>query len=448
MFRRYFSYLTVAVLCALMLVRANYAHAETLEQAMSAALTNHPNVEAALANRDAFIQEQKEKYAGYFPRLNVRGAGGRTFSDNSTSRGVQVTRDSAYSYLWEGSATLTQPIFDGFETVNRVDAARARRNSANHKIVDVREEIARSTAISYLDVMKGREVVSLMAGHYEKLGSYIEKITKMVDQGAADESLLVRARDIRAQLGSARTDVKANVAAAEAAYFDLVGHMPPGEMFLPQPQVDMIPETMPAAIQYAREKHPSLLSAQAKEHAFAADAEAESQFYYPDLNGELSYLKRDQREEIGGELVDAKAVVRLNWDLSLAGAELARKRKAMMRHEESRAQKQALMREIEREVRVSFSDLFKAQEKLGILRKRVENNKTLFKNYEAQFEGGAIDLVQLMQSDNALFNTEIALLNGKYAVLASQYNVLASLGRLQESMKLAAVQMDDSTNGQ
>lgn len=412
------------------------------------ALTNHPNVEAALANRDAFIQEQKEKYANYFPRLNMRGAGGRIFGDNSTSRGLQVTRDSTYSYLWEGSATLTQPIFDGFETLYRVDAARSRRKSANHKVVDVREEIARNTVIAYLDVMKGRETVSRMEGHYDTLGGYLDKIRALVDEGAADESLLVRARDVRAQLGAARTDVKANLASAEALYFDLVGRMPGNEMTLPVPRIDMIPETLDAAIAYAMEHHPALLSAENKESAFFADAEAEKQFYFPDLNGELSYLKRDQREEIGGEVVDAKAVVRLNWDLSLAGAELARRRKALERYKEARAQHEARRREIERELRISFSDLFKAQEKLKILRQRVENNRGLFKNYEAQFEGGKLDMMQLMQSNNMLFNTEIALLNGKYAVLAAQYNVLASMGRLQESMKLAAVQMNDDETGQ
>ncbi len=50
--------------------------AETLGQAVESALNNHPSVEAAIANRDAFTQEEKEQWADHFPSVNVRGAGG------------------------------------------------------------------------------------------------------------------------------------------------------------------------------------------------------------------------------------------------------------------------------------------------------------------------------------------------------------------------------------
>ena len=60
------------------------ADAENLEEAVVSALNYHPSVEAAIANRDAYIEERSEQWADYFPTLNVRATGGRAFGETST----------------------------------------------------------------------------------------------------------------------------------------------------------------------------------------------------------------------------------------------------------------------------------------------------------------------------------------------------------------------------
>ncbi len=412
------------------------AYAENLEEAVVSALNYHPSVEAAIANRDAYIEERSEQWADYFPTLNVRATGGRAFGDNSTSRGLQVTRNSTYSYLWEGALTLTQPIFDGYETQHRVEAAQSRRESANFNIVDVREKLALSTVVSYMDVLRAREALSRLGKHGDKIADYQGRISKMVEEGAADETLLSQAQDIRAQLDNTLANLEGQIRKSHAKYEELVGRFPAEEMDRPVPRLDLIPEDVNDALEYARAHHPMLRAAYYTEAAVLEDAEAEKQFYYPDVNGELSYLKRDQAEEIGGEVIDAKAVVRLNWDISTAGGQFARVRKNLQRHNESKAQRSETERQIIRDIRIAYGELETAKDQIKVLRERVRINEDLFKNYEAQFEGARINLLQLLQSDNALFNARLALVNGEFRVLASQFAVLASMGRLQESMNV------------
>src|SRR5690606_16485094 len=141
-----------AILLCAVSVLAGHAYAEDLQSAVRTALTNHPSVEAALANQEAVKYERREMFAGYFPDLSLRAAGGRVFANNSTSRGTSTTRASAYSNLAEGGVTFTQPLFSGFETVNRVSAAAKRMESARFNVIDVRENLALRTTIAYLDV--------------------------------------------------------------------------------------------------------------------------------------------------------------------------------------------------------------------------------------------------------------------------------------------------------
>ncbi|MCB1757315.1 MAG: TolC family protein [Gammaproteobacteria bacterium] len=109
---------------------------------MSITLSQHPQVESAQAAFGRSRQEQKEEFSAYFPELNVTATGGRIYGDNSTSRGLSVTRGTGYSYLWEGSVSARQKIFDGMETRNRVGAARSQVKAAELALIDVRENLA------------------------------------------------------------------------------------------------------------------------------------------------------------------------------------------------------------------------------------------------------------------------------------------------------------------
>ncbi len=428
----FFLRLLFLVLCAAPLS----VSAEPLGVAVEAALNYHPSVEAALANRDALREERNEELAAFYPDLDVRTATGRLFGDNSTSRGLSVTRGSGYSYLWEGGVTLTQMLYDGKETMNRVEAADARRESANYNIADVRESLSLRTVVTYLDVVRSREIIADIVEHSKVIEDYVERIGAMVEQGGADESMFVQARDVKAQLDNTLASVEGQLRASHADYAEITGHFPDDPMPRPVPRLDIIVDDVSDSVQYALDHHPMLRSIALTEEASTFDVQAEKSNFYPDFNGEVSYLKRDQKDVIGGEVVDAKALVRMNWHYSLAGAQKSRVNKTLHRASESRAQGLEKQKRVEREIRVAYNERNTAQRQLEILSERRDINRDLFKTYEVQFEGARANLLQLMQSENALFNAELSVVNGEFRVMAAQFAILASTGRLQEALSV------------
>lgn len=154
---------------ASVLAPPRHAGAETLTQAVTAALKTHPTLEAAIASREAASYDKREKFSDLFPKLNVRSAGGRVYGDNSTSRGLSVTRGAGYSDYFEGSVTMSQMIFDGFETYRRLDALEARYKAADQDIVDSRETLAMEVVLTYLDLLRGQETLGMMENHYQTL---------------------------------------------------------------------------------------------------------------------------------------------------------------------------------------------------------------------------------------------------------------------------------------
>lgn len=426
-----------AVTGALCLVLSSHAEAETLREAVVYALANHPGIEIASAKRNAAEEDEGEQFSNLFPEVSTTATGGRIFNNTSTTRGLSVNRGEAYSWLWEGSATVRQPLFDGFETYNRIDAARARENAAEFTLADARQGLALRAAQSFLNVMRAREAYEKTTSYQNKIKDYLSRINAMVDAGAADESEVAQAKNIQAQLENSVAEMEGQVKLALADYHEAVGSMPTGDLKTGESDKSLLFLTSDEAIEYADQNHPLLLSARKTLQAEEEEVGAEKGRLFPALDGELSYLKRDQKEDIGGETVDGRAVMRMNWAFSTGGGQLARIRKAKAEKSEALARAAQAQREIERDIRKAYAEYETALKQKELNTKRVAVTKNLFETYERQFEASKVRLLQLMQAENQLFTTELEQINSNYRVMMAEYSTLASTGRL-----LAALAID------
>lgn len=419
----------------LILLSGGYsAQAETLAEAVDAAIMHHPSAEAAQAGIGIAEQRKREEVSGYFPEVSINGSYGRMYGDNSTSRGLVTDRGAAYSYVGEGSLSVRQMIFDGFETPSRVEAAQTRQTEAGSSAADVRESLALRAAQAYVNVLRTRTGISMLYAHRSQVDEYLGRIETMVNEGAADEAELQQAKEIRVILAGIIKEYEGQAKSAEADYAEATGHMPGESLLKTEPRLDLVPAYADEATTFALSHHPAILAAELEAAASGHDVDAEKAILYPDLGGEVSYLKSDKADVIGGEVIDARALMRLNWNFSTGGAELARIKGKQIEHRESLAKMQEIKRRIERDVRVSYSEFETAKEQYLLLAERAGLNGGLFETYKTQFEGARISQLQLMQAHNQLFNTELEKMNGEHRLLAAQYAVLAGVGRLQESL--------------
>ncbi len=431
--RTRFLYALTGVLC---LVMPCSSQAETLREAVGAALQSHPGVDIANARRDVSAAEEDEEFSNLFPQINTTATGGRMFGNNSTSRGLTVSRGEAYSWLWEGSASITQPIFNGFETYNRIDAAEARSGAADFTMADAQQAIALSAAQAFLNVMRAQEAYAKTTSYQDRIKDYLSRINGMVDAGAADESEAAQAKNIQSMLENTAAEMEGQVKLALADYSEAVGAMPSGELRYDRAQKVLGVATVDEAVGYAGSNHPLLRSAHMNLDAEDNEVSADIGAMMPKLDGELSYLKRDQKEEIGGEVEDGRAVMRLSWGFSTGGGQLARVRKSKAERSEALARIAQTQREIERDVRRAFAEYETAAKQKDLAAKRAAVTKDLFGTYQKQFEASKVRLLQLMQAENQLFTAELEQINANYRVTMAEYTALASMGSLLSTLNV------------
>lgn len=431
--------IVLSLLASAAILPFHQSMAETLQETVQQALTAHPSIEAAQANKNILDQDRKEVRSGLFPEVSTSISGGRVFADTSTTRGLTVSRGAAYSWYGEGNASLTQPIFDGFETFNRMDAAQERSQSAEFTMTDVRENLALQAIQAHLSVLQAQATLEKTKSYIQVIDSYLSRINLMVDEGVADQSEVSQAENISLLLQSALSDYKGQLNAALASYQQVVGNVPTGELLKPSIQSVKIDDDIEQAINFAKNNHPLVKSGEKNLQAAAFDIKAEKAGYLPELDGEMSYLQRDQKEDIGGEVTDARALLRMTWGFELGGAQKARTSRTREQYSEILAQNREVVRNIEGDIRRSFAEYQTAKNQMDLVKKREEVTSELFEAYKTQFEGARVRLLQLMQAENQLFNAQLEFITAEYRYLLSQYSVLASKGQLLENINSVAI---------
>lgn len=422
------------------------AQAESLETAVLDAVNHHPGVEAALAGRDAAIESRNEAYSAFFPELRASAAAGRVYGDNSTSRGLSTTRGAGFSGLAEASLTASQLLFDAGATKNRVEAAQARRSSANINVIDVRETIALRAVQAYLSVLRARDILGMANAYREKITDYTGKIESRVKEGASDASELSQAQDLAIMMDNALAGYRADLESALATYQEAMGRMPEEPLVVPGDPDASLPKTLEAAIAKAHEAHPMLRAAGYEAVAASHERDAEKSALLPDLTAEASWYRKDLADVIGGEATDARGLVRMNWSFSTGGADLARVRRKDHEYAQTKAKRDETARQVDLQVRQAWANLDMARKQATLARSRVGLNESLLKTYETQFEGAKITMLQILQAENALFGARTESANARWRTMAAGYGLLAGMGSLQTSMNMVGVKNDPDPN--
>lgn len=421
------------VLCAALLLGVAWplhgVRADTLYDAVYEAVTTHPAVTAARESKNASEATVTEQRSAYYPEVSVSATGGRIYGDNSTSRGLSVTRGAGYSWLWEGNAAVTQRIYDWGETGNKVDAAKARESAADSTLQGTREGAALRAVQAYIGLLRAGELKVQAAENLRNIKTYEDKIKVQVSAGGADEAELNRANDFLLLAQNATTEFDGQYQQALADYVEAVGHPPANALKRPLlPSV--FPPTLDNAIDEAFANHPQVIAAKQAVIASDHDARAESTSYLPKVSGQLSYLERDEADLIGGEATDARAVMKMDWNYSTGGAQLARVDRAQHLRAQTKAQLDEIYRRVERDVRVAWAGLDVVRQQQKTQEDRRTATAAVVKTYKTQYEGAKRSLLELMQAESQAFDAKIAYSNADYGVLNATYTLMASTGQL------------------
>jgi len=407
------------------------AFADTLADALGRAVANLPEVRAARANQRAIEQNAAQARGAWYPTLDANLGQGRETSSNPSTRALgpdpTLTRR-------EAEVNLSQLIFDGGAASGQVRRFQARAEGAADQVANAAENAGVRVAQAYLDVIRLRELIAIAADNEKRHQETLAQVSRLADVGQGRRADAQQA-DARFALAQASlTQLRGQLAQAEAAFLHLTGQTP-GTLVDAGSFQAKLPASLAAALALTMETHPAIRAAQKEMLAAQADREsARSRFASPRLALEVGTSANHDLGGVRGAYTDSFAMLRLRYNLFRGGIDDSRLREAEARFEEALANYGKSRNDTERDLRQAWQGLTQDRIRLPQLQRYAAASAQVVASYRLQFSIGQRTLLDVLNAENELFAAKSSQYTGLSTVTFGELRVLAAMGRLLETL--------------
>jgi len=407
---------------------ATSAAANTLEQELASFINDHPLVKAGRTAIQSAAENINIGNAGYLPTLALTSATGPQVIDNPTSRaaGKESSR-----LLTTSTLTLTQNLFNGFQTRSLVRTARLNKALAEITLEGTMQNTLFEGVNAYIDVLRQLHLVQLAANNEATIQQQLNLEDERVQRGSGITVDVLQAKS-RLQLAKERRITFEGALEDSVSRFSQVfNHVPDiGSMTDPVPPVEMIPSELEKAIETALEENPAIInSAVTVETAREGRAAVRSE-YAPivDVVGRMNYEK--DNAGIIGTRRDYSVLLQANWNLFTGLSTKAGMSQAAYNYATSRSNHDQTVRKVIEQMQLSWQAMLTARSRLELLENAVNIATEVFISRKKLREAGKDTVINVLDAENEVNNAQINYTAASYDERLAIYQVLLSMGRL------------------
>ncbi len=436
-----FRKLALSVSCAALLSLSSLAMAQDaastprqmdLKGAVAIGISTNPETGVVQNNRRATDEELNQAKGLYLPSVDVRADTGYEHSDDPGTR-AGTGDDEENMWRYEAGVTLTQMLFDGWETKFENVRQQARVLSAAHRVGESAELTGLAIVEAYLDVMRQREQLKIAR---ENVAEHISLLDQISDSAQAGRTTQADVQQGNARLAAARaleSSVREALRQAEATYIREVGD-PPQDLVMPMVPVDALSQDVEREVKLALHQSPTLAIFEADIDVAHAEFEGSKSTMYPQVDLQLNARTGNDLNGVDGRDTSASALAVLNWNLYRGGIDTARVKEHINREAQAKESRADAARQVEADVRQTWARMVSAGERARQFTAQAAANTEVVKSYKDQFDLNRRTLLDVLDSQNELFVSRSNLVNAEFLEMFAVYRLVAMKGELLKSL--------------
>ncbi len=419
-------------------------NAQSLEQAVASALDSHPDIRQAFARFKAKEEDVNRASAGYLPTIDLTAGYGYEYTDTPSNR---RSNDIGKTELARGEFGLSikQILFDGMYTSSEVDRTMFEASAEQWTLLASAEDLALQVSKAYLNYLKTDQLIKLSENNIASHQEIYEQIKERTDSGLGNIADLSQVTGRLARAQSNMISARNNHLDAKTQFIRLT-NVQPENLVLPVPDANMLPKDKSTGLSLAIKTHPVIKSAQQDIKAASSFKTAVQSNYFPKLSLELAANSDNDiagesginrlGPDVGGHRNDVTAMVRLRYNFYSGGKDIANERSAAYKVSEAKE----INYSAHRQVTESFGLAWNAFEMLALQKKYIKQHVITAKDtqvaYKQQFNIGQRNLLDLLDTENELFQARKDYLDASFNELSARYRLLNATGQLLDSLRV------------
>jgi outer membrane protein len=403
--------------------------AESVWDAIAAALANNPDVQIA---RSQFAASKADRFAAlgqFLPDIEVTAA---YADENLRSATLQTLQDRDGATL---GVTAVQPISQGLSAFNRFRSAQARQSQSELAFQSVRLQTALEAAQAHAAVILAREVVDHRVSNLALVSRQFEIVSKRERAGAQGRTGVEQARVRRAQANVDLAAARATLAESEAAYQRVTGRAAPPVFAADDDDLPSATERLEESIEVARRQNPSLNAAEASVQAAKFSKHAAVGDFAPRVTLEGSYFRRFGADQtITQQDEEYQLVARMRMPIFNQGRNIAALRTARASIREAHAQYERTRLSVDETVTRSWRQLTEAVTRRVSAREGIDAAKQSVRGLQMEYEAGQRTVIDVLDGQRDLVQAEISLSQAEFDLRVSRYELAAATGAILDAV--------------
>lgn len=406
----------------------------SLTEAIQSTIATHPELASRVDSRLSADEDVKVAKGGFYPSVDLNAAYGRGYSDNTNTRAFGNHHTEILTYT-QSELRLRQMLFDGFNTSNEVERTKGVVNSRAYYAQGTAQDLALRTIEVYLEVLKRRELVTLAKNNLQAHLRVNDQIGLRTQRGIgsnadADQSVARRAL-AENNLDTAEVDL----ADSEANFFAVTGRMPDELETLPSIRGEL-PTTLQDAQQSMVDNNPYLKSAQADVQSAESQYEVAKSPFYPRFDAEAAVGANNNVAGEEGHDNEWRVGIVMNYNLFRGGSDKARLASDAHKINQAMDIRNNALRQLNENIHLAWNAMLNARKQTPTAREYAETTTRVRAAYQDQFGLGQRTLLDVLDSENELYNANRRYTEVRYTEEYSMYRVLANMGELLSKQRV------------
>ncbi|MEM9393385.1 MAG: TolC family protein [Pseudomonadota bacterium] len=414
----------LATLIALCLTKP--ASALSVEEAILYVLEANPEISAAAANKQAIEFELDQARTFRVPRFSLEAETGISQNRGTTTPSLPASDDAITGY--GVGARITQNLFDGFSTRSEIERQAYRVDGAALRVLERSEFLSLEAVRVYAEVLRNRALVRLAEQNLAYHRDILQRIERAFENGVVGISDLQQIEERVFLAEDTLAVFRLDTAEAEALFQEVIGVDAKGLGQVPRIS-GAVPSTLDAALGVARRTNPTILFLQADVGSAEALSRKTDGNRYPTLDLEAFARYGEDLDGFEGTVEDYGIGLFLRYEIQ-GSQNRALRQEQVRRVNEARSNLLTQVRLVEREVRQSWANRNAAARRVNLLDRQVALSRDVLASYEEEFQIGARSLLDVLNTQISLFETQINQANLTSLKDFIDYRILASMGVL------------------
>jgi outer membrane protein len=410
------------------------ASADTLEGALVQAYQNNPQLNAQRAAVRVTDEAVPIALSGYRPRASATASyTGQYFETLSKpllpgGRNIQTFGGTpVQSY----GATVTQPIFNGFQTANRTRQAEHQVSAARENLRLTEQTVLLNAAIAYMDLIRNAAILDLQKSNVEVLEEQLRQTRDRFSVGEVTRTDVAQSESRLAAGRSSMLAAESNYKTARSTYRQVIG-VDPGRLAPASPVDRLSPRTLADTVAEARGRHPSVTTAMANVDAAVLQVKIAEGALYPTLNlvgtAQKNYGALNSNTLL--ESLSGTAAAQLSVPVYQGGAEYATIRQAKEQLGQRRIDLDTARDQVQQSAVQTWGQLEAARAQIQATQSQVQAAEIALNGVREEARVGQRTTLDVLNAQQELVNARVALVTAQRDRVVASYALLSASGRL------------------